>query len=155
MVLQAYYNAGSAQLSIVGVNTNATTADVTCALASLPEFSSLNLYYTDPNTNLALAATVPVVNGSFSVTVPANCVFALNGQQVPPAAPTLQYAFGTNGLTLMWPGTATNFTLVATTNSAPNATWCVVTNEPQLLGGQFQLLVTPGATPQFFRLRWP
>jgi hypothetical protein len=113
------------------------------------------LYYTDPSTNLALAATVPVVNGGFSATVPANCVFAITGPPVPPPAPMLQYSFCTNGLMLAWPGTATNFTLVTTTNPAPDATWCVVTNAPQLQDGQCQMLVTPGAAPQFFRLRWP
>ncbi len=155
LILQAYYNAGSAQLSIVGVNTNETTANVVCTLASLPDFSSLNLYYTDPNTNLALAATVPVINGSFAVTVPANCVFAINGQQVPPNSPGLQLAPGTNGLMLMWPGTATNFTLVTTTNPLPNAVWSVVTNAPQLLDGQFQVIVPFAPIPQYFRLRWP
>jgi O-glycosyl hydrolase len=155
LILQAYYNAGSAQLSIVGVNPNATTASLACTLASLPEFSSLNLYYTDPNTNLALAATVPVINGGFSVTVPANCVFAINGRQVPPVVPSLQSVFSTNGLTLKWPGTATNFTLVTTTNPAPNAVWYPVANSPQLLNGQFQQMVTPTNQPRFFRLRWP
>ena len=155
LILQAYYNAGSAQLSIVGVNTNGTTANVACTLASLPEFSSLNLYYTDPNTNLALAATVAVVNGSFAVTIPANCVFAINGQQVPPEAPSLETYYSTNGSSLKWPGTATNFVLVTTTNPVPNAVWSVVTNVPQLLDGEFQVNIAPTATPQYFRLRWP
>ena len=155
LILQAYYNAGSAQLSIVGINTNAATANLAVALASLPEFSSLNLYYTDPNTNLALAATVPVTNGSFAVTVPANCVFAINGQPTLPVSPSLECYYGTNGLTLEWPSTATNFVLVTAPNPAPSAAWSVVTNAPQSVDGEFQVVVPLSATPQYFRLRWP
>jgi hypothetical protein len=121
----------------------------------LPEFSSLNLYYTDPNNNLALAATETVVNGSFSAAVPANCVFAINGRQVPPESPSLQCTMGTNCFLLSWPGTATNFTLVTATNPLPNAVWSPVANSPQLLNGQFQQMVAPTNQPQFFRLRWP
>ncbi len=154
LVLEAYYNPRSAQLSLVGVNTNSTTASLSCTLASLPQFTNLNLSYTTSTTNLAAGASVPVVNGNFSVTIPADCVFAINGQQVPPPAPALNFAYTTNCLTLMWPGSATNFSLATTTNPGC-ASWCAVTNLPQLSNGQYQVSILPAANAQYFRLNWP
>jgi O-glycosyl hydrolase len=155
LVVQAYYNSNSAQLSIVGVNSNSTTVNLNCTLASLPEFDSLNLYYTDPNTNLALAATIVVTNGSFSATIPANCVFAINGMQVPPDPPTLQSTVVSNGLMLSWPATATNFTLMSTTNPLIISSWTAVTNVPQAVDGEFEVLVPSSPLPLYFRLQWP
>ena len=155
LVLQAYYNPGCGQLSLVGVNTNSGSQPLSCALASLPAFTNVTLSYTSSVTNLAVAATVPVTNGGFAVTVPGDCVFAITGQRVPPASPLLQCSFKTNGFTLTWPGTATNFTLFTTTNPATNAVWYVVTNSPNVVGGQYQVFLPITTNPQYFRLRWP
>lgn len=155
LTVQAYYNAGLAQLSVVGVNTNETAASLTCALDSLPQFSSLNLYYTDPNTNLALAGTVPVVNGIFSTLIPPNCVFAINGQQVPPATPQLSYTVTEGGLILSWPATATNFSLIGALQPVTGADWWSVTNVPQLTNGQFQVYVPAEPYATYYRLIWP
>ena len=52
--------------------------------SGLPVVSSLELYYTDSTTNLCDKGAVSVTNHSFTVTVPANCVFTLVGSVVPP-----------------------------------------------------------------------
>ena len=155
LVLQAYYNPGSGQLSLVGVNTNSGSQPLSCALASLPAFTNVTLSYTSSVTNLAVGATVPVTNSGFAVTVPGDCVFAITGQRVPPASPLLQCSFKTNGFTLTWPGTATNFTLLTTTNPATSAVWYVVTNSPNMVGGQYQVFLPFTTNAQYFRLRWP
>jgi hypothetical protein len=50
----------------------------------LPAIGSLELYYTDSTNNLLDSATVPVIDGSFNATVPADCVFTLATTNHPP-----------------------------------------------------------------------
>ena len=77
--LQAFYHDTSGQLSIVGFNTGGTDQVLSGTLASLPPVASLDLYYTTSSTNLYHAATTPVIEGAFSVTVPADSIFTLTG----------------------------------------------------------------------------
>jgi O-glycosyl hydrolase len=77
--LLAFKHTGLGQVTIVGINTSASAAPLSGTLASLPAVSGLDLYYTSPTANLAHAGTVPVTGGTFSVTIPADCVFALTG----------------------------------------------------------------------------
>ena len=77
--LLAFYHAGLGQITIVGINTSGSAATLSGALASLPTVPNLDLYYTSPTTNLANGGSVAVNNGTFSATIPANCVFTLTG----------------------------------------------------------------------------
>ena len=67
------------QVTIVGINTSGSAATLSGALASLPAVPNLDLYYTSPTANLATGGSVAVNNGTFSATIPANCVFTLTG----------------------------------------------------------------------------
>ena len=71
--------AGLGQVTIVGINTSGSAATLSGALASLPAVPNLDLYYTSPTANLATGGSVAVNNGTFSATIPANCVFTLTG----------------------------------------------------------------------------
>lgn len=77
--LLAFKHTGMGQVTIVGINTAGTTTTFTGTLASLPAVSSLDLYYTSATVNLARMGTVAVSNGTFTVTLPADCVFTLTG----------------------------------------------------------------------------
>ena len=102
LTVLAFYNPGSGQFTITGVNSNSSATSLSCALASLPSISSLDLYYTSSSVNLSYAGQVPVNNGAFSVSVPADCVFTLTytnasvpGASVrsPPVAPQFATPF--------------------------------------------------------------
>jgi O-glycosyl hydrolase len=75
--LLAFYHPVSGQLTLVGVNTDASPTTLSGSLASLPAFPNFDLYYTSSTTNLCHAASIPVVGAAFSATVPADCVFTL------------------------------------------------------------------------------
>ena len=75
----AFNNAGLGQITIVGINTSGSAATLSGALVSLPTVPYLELYYTSATTNLANGGSVAVNNGTFSATIPANCVFTLTG----------------------------------------------------------------------------
>ena len=77
--LLAFKNTGLGQITIVGVNTSASAATLSGTLASLPAISHLDLYYTSASANLANGGSVPVNNGAFRATIPADCVFTLTG----------------------------------------------------------------------------
>ena len=87
--LLAFYHPDSGQLTLTGINPNASAQTLSGSLTNLPAVASLELYYTASNTNLFHSATFPVTNRSFSATVPANCVFTLQSfaPPAPPAAP--------------------------------------------------------------------
>ena len=73
----AFKHTGSGQVTIVGINTSAKAATLDGTLASLPDVSGLDLHYTSATANLAYAGAVPVNGGTFSATIPADCVFTL------------------------------------------------------------------------------
>ena len=77
--LMAFNNTGLGQITIVGINTSGSAATLNGALVSLPTVPYLDLYYTSATTNLADGGSVAVNNGTFSATIPANCVFTLTG----------------------------------------------------------------------------
>jgi O-glycosyl hydrolase len=77
LTLLAFYNTNSGQLTLTGANTNSSAASLSCALTSLPAIPSLDLYYTSSTTNLCYGGSVSLTNGTFSVVVPADCVFTL------------------------------------------------------------------------------
>ena len=83
LVLLAFYNQNTGQLALTGVNTDSSPATLSGTLTNLPSVSSLDLYYTSSTTNLAHDATVPVTNGVFTATVPADCVFTFSGFSLP------------------------------------------------------------------------
>jgi O-glycosyl hydrolase len=77
--LLAFKHTGLGQVTIVGINSSSSAATLSGALASLPTVPYLELYYTSPTANLADGGSVAVNNGTFSATIPANCVFTLTG----------------------------------------------------------------------------
>ncbi len=79
LLVLAFYHPDSGQLTITGFNPDNSPLTLSATLANLPPVASLELYYTDPDSNLCHSATFPVTDGSFSATVPANSVFTLVG----------------------------------------------------------------------------
>jgi O-glycosyl hydrolase len=77
--LLAFKHTGLGQITIVGINSSGSAATLSGALASLPTVPHLDLYYTSPTANLANGGSVAVNNGTFSATIPADCVFTLTG----------------------------------------------------------------------------
>ena len=77
--LLAFKHTGLSQITIVGINTSASSATLQGSLASLPAVSSLDLYYTSATANLAHAGSVAVNQGAFSAVIPGDCVFTLTG----------------------------------------------------------------------------
>ena len=77
--LLAFKHTGLGQITIVGINTSGSAATLSGTLASLPAVPHLDLYYTSATTNLAAGGSVAVNNGTFSATIPADCVFTLTG----------------------------------------------------------------------------
>jgi O-glycosyl hydrolase len=88
--LLAFYHSKLGQLSLVGINPDTSGGVVSGALTSLPAIQSLDLYYSNRDTNLCLAGTVPVSNGQFTVSVPADCVFTLTGSDPSKIAVSVQ-----------------------------------------------------------------
>ena len=77
--LLAFYHAGLGQVTVVGINTSGSAAQLRGTLASLPTVASLDLTYTSSAANLASGGSVPVSNGAFVATIPADSVFTLTG----------------------------------------------------------------------------
>ena len=122
-------------------------------LTNLPSITNLDLYYTSSTTNLAYGGTVPVTNGVFIATVPADCVFTFSGFS-PQIAVSLLYMNQTQNLVLSWAAALTNYVLEGTTNlNLPS--WSQVTNIPQQVGGQQSVTIAPSGQRKFFRLRQP
>ena len=78
-MMMGFYHAPSGRVTITGCNGNNSTAVVPMALTNLPPVANFALCYTDANTNLSQSATFAVTNGSFTITIPPDCVFAVTG----------------------------------------------------------------------------
>jgi O-glycosyl hydrolase len=77
--LLAFKHTALGQVTVVGINTSSSSATLSCTLQSAPAVTSMDLYYTSSTVNMVHSATVAVTNGSFSATIPADCVFTLTG----------------------------------------------------------------------------
>jgi O-glycosyl hydrolase len=75
----AFYHPESGQLTLTGINPGSSAETLAGILTNLPPVAGLDLYYTDDTTNLCHGGTLPITNGAFTVTLPANCVFTLVG----------------------------------------------------------------------------
>ena len=144
------YQPNTGQLALTGVNTGSRTATLSGTLTNLPSVSSLDLYYTSSTTNLAHGATVPVTNGVFTATVPADCVFTFSGFS-PQIAVSLLFTNQAKNIVLSWASALTNYVLEGTTNLNPPS-WSLLTNTPQLNGEQQSVTIVPATQQQFFRL---
>jgi hypothetical protein len=79
--------------------------------------------------------------------------FVLNWTDVPDARPALAISLAaTNGVVLTWPASATNWSLVSSTNLC-STNWTAVTNTVLSLDGQSAVSLEGLAAQQFFRLR--
>jgi hypothetical protein len=156
--LLAFYNTNNGQLTLTGVNDTSSASSLSCALTSLPAIPSLDLYYTSSTTNLCYGGSVAVNNGTFSVTVPADCVFTLTytntvaGQTVPlviSQAPHFLTPFAQNGnLFLTLVGASGSACLIEASSDLLN--WFEVTNVT-LLDGTATISAPMTAGHQFYR----
>jgi hypothetical protein len=72
-----------------------------------------------------------------------------------PQLPALAAEFNAGNLVLNWPVSAVGYALYAATNLAAPVSWLLVTNQPALINGQWQVSLSPGPnTGQFFRLQF-
>ena len=72
-----------------------------------------------------------------------------------PPPPALTAGISSNGLSLAWPASASNFFLECTPCLVPTFAWSVVTNVPQLNGSWLSVTLPSMAQQQFFRLHQP
>ncbi|HOX56343.1 MAG TPA: putative Ig domain-containing protein [Candidatus Paceibacterota bacterium] len=119
--LLAFKHTALDQLTIVGINTSGSGATLKGTNASLLVVPHLDLYYTSATTNLAWGSRVPVTNGTFSATIPANCVFTLTYSKPSPVVVT------TTNLPSAKVGENYSFTLNAIGGIAPYL-WGLATN---------------------------
>jgi O-glycosyl hydrolase len=149
--LRSFYHDGLGQLTLVGINTESETTDLSASLQSLPPIASLDLYYTSSNVDLCHSVTVAPTNGNFTVTVPANCIFTLTGFSG--IVPTLHAQLTTNAITISWPVIATNYVLEASANL--DGAWSTVTNVPQQNVQEIFVTIPSSGQQRLFRLRKP
>jgi O-glycosyl hydrolase len=152
LVLLAFHQPDTGQLTLTGENTDSRPATLSGTLTNLPSITNLDLYYTSSTTNLCHSATVPVANGVFTAIVPADCIFSLSGFSPPKIAVSLLFSNQAKNIVLSWTSLQTNYVLEGTTNLNPPS-WLPVTNTPQPNGEQQGITIAPAAQRQFFRLR--
>jgi hypothetical protein len=68
---------------------------------------------------------------------------------VPDGRPSLSLG---SRIVVFWPASATNWTLEGT-DALPGGTWTPVTNAPVWLEGQSAVVLEPGDTRRFFRMK--
>jgi len=151
----AFYHDGLGQLTVVGINHSQQSIDIDGTLENLPAINSLDLYYTTAATNLFHAGSVAVVNDSFSLTVPASCIYTLTGfAPGRPPAPELRITARPGVIALSWDATASGFALESTVDMSDSMSWSVVTNVPVQNAPEATVEVSPVDQQRFFRLRW-
>ena len=145
LTVLAFYNTNNAQFTITGVNSNSTASTLSCSLTGLPNIPGLNFIYTTSSTNLCNGGYVPVTNGSFSVVVPASCVFTLTYSNASPyflppvvqngnilhslvGTPGCTYQITTSSDLVYW----TTLTNIVATNNVTQFTDTIVNSSPQL-----------------------
>ncbi len=101
----AFYSASTGQLAITGVNTASGSTTLSGNLKSLSSIGSLELYYTDANNNLRDNGAVSVNNGSFSVTIPGDCVYTLVASGTPAVTVSASITSPADGATFTAPAT--------------------------------------------------
>lgn len=72
----AFHHPSTGQVTILGRNPGGSTV-ITSSLLNLPAFSQFEMYYTDQSSDFVRLSNVPVSNGAFTFTAPANSVFTL------------------------------------------------------------------------------
>mgnify|MGYP000681120796 CR=1 FL=1 len=77
--LLAFHDSKARSFTLLGVNPAPNPVMLGGALESLPGLAQLELHFTSASTNLASGGKYPVVNHAFSITIPADCVFAVTG----------------------------------------------------------------------------
>lgn len=94
LAVYAFSHPVSGDLTIVGRNAGSSNITLAGTLTHLPAVSTLAFYETNASENLQRGADVPVINGSFSVTVNATSVFTLTtvSTPTPPAAPVAAFS---------------------------------------------------------------
>ena len=152
LVLLAFYHPITGQLALTGVNTGSSAVSLSATLTNLPPVSGLDLYFTSSTTNLAHAATVPITNGVFTATVPADCVFTFSGFSVIPKLNiSLLTTKRAKTVVLSWTNSLTNYLVERATNLI-SPSWLQLTNTPQSTGGQQSIFISPTNQRLFFRL---
>lgn len=77
LILLAFYHPSNGQITLTGINTDTSQAVLFGTLTNLPAATTMDLYYTSSDTNLASGGSFPVSGGTFTAVVPADCVFTL------------------------------------------------------------------------------
>jgi len=77
LTVLAFSNPTTGQVTIVGHNTGASAVTINGQLQNLSAPNSLMLYQTNSSVNLQRGTDVPVVGGTFSVSIPADTFFSL------------------------------------------------------------------------------
>jgi hypothetical protein len=142
-------------LTLAGINSGNSAASLSGTLNSLPAMAKLNLSYTTSGTNLAPGSSIPVINQAFNAIVPADCIFTITGFDAAKLAgrPALSAGSTPPWLALTWPLPFMNYALETASSAGPAAQWTMVTNAPRPAGQNWQIVLPPPITSQFFRLR--
>jgi O-glycosyl hydrolase len=133
----AFTNDATGAFTIVGMNSNATSQQISGTIANVAMPSSLSLYQTTASLNDAFGGSVSVSGGSFTATVAANSIFTLAapacaGCPTPTATSTLPAAAATP--------TPTAVASTATTSSSVGGVASIPSFENRNGGGTSALL---------------
>jgi galactan endo-1,6-beta-galactosidase len=150
--------------------TNHTLVLVTCNVgpAQTMSFCLTNIPYvagpvtrwiTVPNTstNYAQYNDVSITNGAFQAAFPANSIQTFQIASVyltAPTAPVVTATLSGGQLSLSWPGWASNYSLYYATNLKPPVAWLALTNQPQSINGNLDVVVpATNGIAHFYRLK--
>jgi uncharacterized repeat protein (TIGR01451 family) len=122
--------------------------------------ASASGYYLQSKTSLASASAwsmvtdVPVVVGGTcyvtnALTGPSK-FYRLSNQPLPPSLTVMLVPI--NNIVLLWPTTASGFTLQSTTNLQGTTLWTSVTNTPVVVGSNYAVTNTTSGNRRFYRL---
>jgi hypothetical protein len=149
ILVLAFYHPDTGQLTLAGINPDSSPLTLSAVLTNLPPVASLDLYYTDPVSNLCHSATFPVTDGSFAATVPANSVFALVGFDPAKLAVSVVITNPADGASYSAPATIPIMASATTTTGALSQVefFCGTTNLGEALEEPYSLTwsnVPPG-----------
>jgi O-glycosyl hydrolase len=152
--LLAFKHAASGQVTIVGINTSASSSVLNGTLANLSPVARLDLFYTSATTNLAHPGAVLLTNNSFSASIPADCVFTLTGFR----GPTLSLVILQDALLLSQSGGIPQGTYrFECTETLENASWLTLgsSTADDLGFTLFTNTYSPDSPAMFYRSAYP
>ena len=142
--------------TLAGSATDAEDDTLTYSKMSGPSWLNVHsgglLYGTPGNTDVGLNSWTVQVSDGNGGSGTATLEITVDGLEAPPSL-TIQ-ASGSS-LEIMWPTSATGFSLYCSSNLTPSAVWAAVTNTPIIQGDEWMVTMPINEALPFFRLQNP